>query len=108
MDRLFAAAPGLGAPLLAARVPRAFVDLNRAVDELDPAVIEGVTRNSHNPRIESGLGVIPRVVAGGRAIYSGKLTRAEAEARLHRYWHPYHQTLRGLIDSTHRCSARRC
>lgn len=100
VDRLFGAAPALGAPLLVARAPRAFVDLNRAADELDPAVIEGIFRQSHNPRIESGLGVIPRVVAGGRAIYSGKLARDEAEARLRRYWHPYHQALRSLLDRT--------
>lgn len=79
VDRLYASAPECGAPLLAARVPRAFVDLNRAADELDPAVIDGIARSAHNPRISSGLGVIPRVVAGGRAIYAGKLTQTEAE-----------------------------
>ncbi len=101
VEELFAAAAQLGAPLLAARVPRAFVDLNRAPDELDPALIEGVGKVPHNPRISSGLGVIPRVVSGGRQIYSGKLPLAEAEARLHAYWHPYHQTLRDVIETTH-------
>ncbi len=100
VDRLFGCAPDHGAPLLAAQVPRAFVDLNRAADELDPAVIDGIGRSAHNPRITSGLGVIPRVVAGGRAIYSGKLPLAEAERRLRRYWHPYHDLLRRLLDQT--------
>lgn len=100
VDRLFDQAPSLGAPLLVARVPRAFLDLNRAADELDPAVIEGLDRVPHNPRINSGLGVIPRVVAGGRAIYRGKLTRIEAEDRLARYWHPYHDALETLIRET--------
>ena len=69
VDELFGMAPELGAPLLAARAPRAYIDLNRAADELDPAVIEGLVRVPHNPRISSGLGVIPRVVAGaGRSI----------------------------------------
>ena len=98
VDELFGMAPGLGAPLLAARVPRAYIDLNRAADELDPAVIEGIVRVPHNPRISSGLGVIPRVVAGGRAIYRGKLALAEAEARLRRFWHPYHQALADLVE----------
>lgn len=101
VEELFAAAAELGAPLLAARVPRAYIDLNRAPDELDPALIEGVGKAPHNPRISSGLGVIPRVVSGGRQIYSGKLPMAEAEARLRAYWHPYHRTLRELIESTH-------
>lgn len=100
VDRLFSAAPDLGAPLLVARAPRAFIDLNRASDELDPALIEGVMRPAHNPRISSGLGVIPRVVSNGRAIYRGKLTMAEAEARILRYWHPYHGALRGLMHET--------
>ena len=100
VDSLFDMAPQFGAPLLAARMPRAFLDLNRAHDELDPGVIEGISRPAHNPRISSGLGVIPRVVAGGRAIYRGKLPLAEAEARIARYWHPYHTALRELIRTT--------
>jgi N-formylglutamate amidohydrolase len=98
VDRLFDMAPDFGAPLLVARAPRAFLDLNRAADELDPGVIEGIHRSAHNPRIASGLGVIPRVVAGGRAIYRGKLTLAEAETRITRFWHPYHQALAMLIE----------
>lgn len=100
VDRLFDMVPGLGAPLLTARAPRAYIDLNRAADELDPAVIEGIVRAPLNPRVSSGLGVIPRVVAGGRAIYRGKLSLAEAEARLRQHWHPYHATLGALVEET--------
>lgn len=100
VDRLFSAAPRHGAPLLAARIPRAYLDLNRAADELDPAVIEGIDRVPHNPRVSSGLGVIPRVVAGGRAIYRGKLPRTEAEHRIRTVWHPYHSTLKTLLDES--------
>lgn len=101
VDVLFDSAPDWGAPLLAARAPRAFLDLNRAADELDPAVIDGIGRSAHNPRISSGLGVIPRVVANGRPIYRGKLPRTEAEARLARWWHPWHDRLRRLIEESH-------
>ncbi len=100
VDELFSAAPDLGAPLIAARIPRAYIDLNRAPEELDPALIEGVARVPHNPRVSSGLGVVPRVVANGRAIYRGKLTLAEAEARIARYWYPYHAALKALIDES--------
>ena len=100
VDELFDAAPACGAPLLAARVPRAWIDLNRACDELDPALIEGVPRSGHNPRISSGLGVIPRVVANGRAIYAGRIARAEAEARIETAWRPYHAALRRLTDDS--------
>ncbi len=49
VDELFVEAPVCGAPLIAARVPRAFIDLNRACDELDPALIEGLPRAPTTP-----------------------------------------------------------
>jgi N-formylglutamate deformylase len=101
VDQLFDSAPRAGAPLLRAGAPRAFVDLNRSVDELDPALIEEVSRNGHNPRIASGLGVIPRVVANGRAIYTGKITLAEARHRIDTYWRPYHEALQAQLDQAH-------
>lgn len=100
VDLLFADAPAHGAPLLAARAPRAYVDLNRAPDELDPGVIDGAPRGGLNPRISAGLGVIPRVVSNGRAIYRGKLTYDEAQGRLGRCWTPYHACLHGLLEAT--------
>lgn len=100
VDELWSGAPAHGAPLLAARMPRAFLDLNRASDELDPALVEGVRRVSHNPRIASGLGVIPRVVAGGRPIYAGKMPLADAHRRIRDWWRPYHATLQRLLDES--------
>jgi N-formylglutamate amidohydrolase len=98
VEDLFAAAPAYGAPLLAARVPRACVDLNRSADELDPVLIAGAARRALNPRVAAGLGVIPRVVAEGRAIIDGKLPLAEAERRLRVYYRPYHARLRALLE----------
>jgi N-formylglutamate amidohydrolase len=97
VDELFGAAPAAGAPLLAARVPRACIDLNRAADDLDPALIAGASRRSLNARIAAGLGVIPRVVGEGRPIIEGKLSLAEAQRRIATYWHPYHERLRALL-----------
>jgi N-formylglutamate amidohydrolase len=102
VDELFASAPSHGAPLLTLSVPRAFVDVNRGTEELDPALIRGVEKTHHNPRVTSGLGVIPRVVAGGRPIYRGKIPLAEAEARLRSHWHPYHARLKTLVNEEHR------
>ncbi len=102
VDQLFDSAPEFGASYLISGAPRAYVDLNRSPDELDPVLIEGIRRQGHNPRIASGLGVIPRVVAGGRAIYKGKISKREAQRRLEAYWHPYHKTLQRLLDEAHR------
>ncbi|MGG7644754.1 N-formylglutamate amidohydrolase [Rhodovulum sp. YNF3179] len=101
VDILFDRAPDFGAPLIAATAPRAYVDLNRGADELDPAVIRDVSQTVHNPRIASGLGVIPRVVSNGRQIYRGKISREEATARIDRYHRPYHAALRQLLQDSH-------
>ncbi|KPP88558.1 MAG: N-formylglutamate deformylase [Rhodobacteraceae bacterium HLUCCO07] len=101
VDHLFDCAPEFGAPFLRAGAPRAFVDLNRGAEELDPALIEGVPRIGHNPRIASGLGVIPRVVANGKAIYRGKLPLKEAQRRLDTYWRPYHRILQHQLNEAH-------
>jgi N-formylglutamate deformylase len=101
VDQLFASAPEHGAPLLLAGAPRAFIDLNRGADELDPALIEGVRHAGHNPRVASGLGVIPRVVAGGRAIYDGRMSLLEARERIDLYWRPYHAALTLEMNRAH-------
>lgn len=97
VDELFAAAPQFGAPLICASAPRAYIDLNRGADELDPAVVEGVRATGLNPRIAAGLGVIPRVVAEGQGIYVGRISRAEAAERIARHHAPYHEALTGLM-----------
>lgn len=101
VDMLFDAAPEHGAPILSANMPRAYVDLNRSPDELDPALIEGARRYGHNPRVASGLGVIPRVVANGRAIYRGKLAMGQVQQRIENCWHPYHDALQSLLEESH-------
>ena len=100
VDQLFMSAIDNGAPLLAASAPRAFVDLNRNADELDPAVVDGVHLVGSNPRISSGLGVIPRVVSEGRAVMQGKISVDDAKDRLDRFYHPYHAQLCELMDTS--------
>lgn len=100
VDQLFMSAVQNGAPLLAASAPRAYVDLNRSADELDPAVIDGVTIVGSNPRISSGLGVIPRVVSEGRAVMQGKISVQDAKTRLDRFYYPYHAQLRELLNTS--------
>ncbi|HUF86259.1 MAG TPA: N-formylglutamate amidohydrolase [Thermohalobaculum sp.] len=99
VDELFAAAPGHGAPLLAATAPRAWLDLNRSPAELDPALIRGVRLRDAtlNQRVAAGLGVIPRVVAEGAEIYRTRIALAEAEARIRTVHAPYHAQLESLL-----------
>ncbi len=103
VDELFAAAPQLGAPLLSARFPRAYLDVNREAYELDPAMFsDALPRfvNAGSPRVRMGLGTIARIVANGEEIYAGKLRFAEARRRIEGLYHPYHRTLRQLVEET--------
>jgi N-formylglutamate amidohydrolase len=103
VDELFAAAPILGAPLLSARFPRAYLDVNREAWELDPTMFaDPLPRfvNAGSPRVRMGLGTIARIVAVDAEIYAGKLRFAEAERRIENLYHPYHRILRRLIAET--------
>jgi len=101
VDLLFDDAPNYGAPLLRALFPRAYVDVNRARDELDPRMFaDALPRDadSRSSRVIAGLGVIPRIVADGHDIYSRKLFYTDAQRRLTTCYDPYHAALSTLIE----------
>jgi N-formylglutamate amidohydrolase len=103
VDEIFGGAAGLGAPLLRARFPRAYLDPNREPFELDPAMFSDELPafvNTRSPRVRVGLGTIARVVATGEDIYARKLSLAEAMARIDRLYRPYHRALRQLVAAT--------
>jgi N-formylglutamate amidohydrolase len=105
VDALFAGAGEAGAPLLRARFPRAYLDLNREPYELDPRMFEGPLPefvNTRSLRVAAGLGTIPRVVADAREIYKGRLAVDEAIARVEALYKPYHATLRALMERARR------
>jgi N-formylglutamate deformylase len=99
VDELFDFVPELGAPLIAARFPRAFVDANRAPGELDPLMFDAPVAavGPRTPRVAAGLGVIPRIVRDGLEIYGARLPAAEAGFRIARFYRPYHEALARLV-----------
>jgi N-formylglutamate amidohydrolase len=102
VDELMAASPVLGASLLVADFARAYVDLNRSPDELDPDLIHDLPsgdRRVPSPRVLAGLGVIPRTVGDGVEIYASRLSFAAAQARLNEVYVPWHAAIEGLIEA---------
>ena len=97
VDVLIAPAAERGAAVLLARLGRAWVDLNRAPEDLDPLLIEGLEPGQAPPRAAAGYGVLPRLSGDGRPLHRRRLTRAEAEARLDAVHRPWHAALAELM-----------
>jgi N-formylglutamate amidohydrolase len=103
VDELFAGIVPMGAPLMTACFPRAFLDLNREPYELDSRMFDGRLppfANTRSMRVAGGLGTIPRIVADGQEIYRSRLPVDEALRRIDWLYKPYHRILRQLIHRT--------
>jgi N-formylglutamate amidohydrolase len=104
VDELYRAAPEFGAILMGAVFPRSYLDPNRAVDDLDTALIDEPwplpLAPSHKTR--AGLGLVRRVARTGTPIYDRKLSVAEVLARVERYHVPYHRVLDEACVRLHR------
>ena len=104
VDELFGSAVALGAPMLAANFPRAYLDVNREPWELDPRMfVEPVPpyANIRSARVAGGLGTVPKLVGEGLDIYAGRLPLTEAVARIEAVYKPYHDALKRLLTRTH-------
>ncbi len=104
VDELFGSAVALGAPMLVANFPRAYLDVNREPWELDPRMFtEPVPSfaNIRSARVAGGLGTVPKLVGEGLDIYAGRLPLAEALDRIDVVYRPYHDTLKRLVTRTH-------
>ncbi len=105
VEELFGGAVGLGAPMLTANFPRAYLDVNREPWELDPRMfVEALPSfaNARSARVAGGLGTVPKVVGEGQDIYPSRIRIAEAVARIDALYKPYHVRLKQLVTTTHR------
>jgi len=87
-----------GAALLVAHAPRAMIDLNRAVEEMDwEMLVQRGPQASITGRIgrraRSGLGLVPRRLPGLGEIWKRPLDEAELDARIRGIHNPYHAAL---------------
>ena len=103
VDRLVVQAPRRGATLIAGRMGRAYVDLNRDPAELDPELVDGVA-GPVGAKTAAGYGVLPRLSGDGRPLYDRRLSLAEAVGRLDAVHAPYHAGLEALmLEARSRC-----
>ena len=107
VDRLLDGATAAGAALIAGRIGRAYVDLNRAPGDLDPVLIaEAPADAAPGAKTLAGYGVAPRLAGDGTALYDRRLSLAEVRERIARVHAPYHAALAELMQAAHRRHGR--
>ncbi len=105
VEELFGFVMDLGAPLLHAHFPRAYLDVNREPYELDPVLFrEGLPHyaNTQSVRVVGGLGTIARIVSESDEIYREPLSIEAALQRINRLYAPYHEALSELLIESKR------
>lgn len=101
VEALFATAVDHRAQMICAHYPRAFVDLNRAENEIDPVLLDQAipAHQDHNsPRVKAGLGTIPRIVAEDTPIYDGLISADDAKLRIRDIYQPFHQQVAMTLE----------
>lgn len=95
VDRLISKAPEHGVTLIAANFPRAYIDPNRAPDDIDAEMLEAVWPEplSPTPHSVGGTGLVFRVMRDAAPIYDRSLAIDEVRRRLDICWRPYHAAL---------------
>jgi len=103
VDELYAAGPGLGALLIAARFPRSYIDPNRSLLDIDASLLEAPWPGPAIPsrKTELGIGLIWRVLDSGEPIYGRKLSIEEVKRRIVDYHQPYQRAVKDALDHTH-------
>lgn len=100
VDDLISDAPRYGILLIAATFPRAYIDPNRAIDDLDLQVVGDDWGDPLNPTAYSdlGLGLVFRTGLDNKPIYERPLGRASVVKRIDKYWRPYHEALETALQ----------
>ncbi len=93
-----------GVPLIEATHARAILDLNRAEQEYDPAMLDG--RLPHPPlpseRVRRGYGLFPKFAAPGIAIHRARIPATTAAARIEALHRPWHSAIGAALDAARR------
>ncbi len=102
VDELYAAAPEMGAPLLAALWPRTYLDPNRNAGDVDLELLDGPWPWEYVPsgKAKVGKALLWRTLEDGRPIYTGRLKPDAVRGRIERCHAPYHAAIRGLLDAS--------
>ena len=85
---------------LVARTPRAWIDLNRAEQDVDPGMLRaplGTTAAPMSAKARGGLGLIPRRTPQLGELWHRRLDPAEVRHRIAQDYRPYHARLAQVL-----------
>lgn len=100
VDELVVEAAEAGASVIAAEFPRCYIDVNRAENDIDPAVLAESWPLPLEPsdRTLLGLGLVRRLCKSGVPVYQAPLPAAEIQKRIDQCYRPYHAALQKEIE----------
>lgn len=105
VERLWSAAPELGATLVQAHFPRSYIDANRSLSDFDTTMLDapwpaadGVMPAPSARTRELGMGLVWRQTPTRASIYARKLGVDEVRRRIDRCWRPYHAAVQQACD----------
>ncbi|MFM0335056.1 N-formylglutamate amidohydrolase [Paraburkholderia fungorum] len=100
VDELWAAVPEQGGVLLGAHFPRAYIDPNRAITDIDEQLLAEPWPEPLSPEKYTlrGMGLIRRDALPNVPMYARKLSVAEVQYRIDSYYRPYRATLKNAAE----------
>nr|WP_240764079.1 N-formylglutamate amidohydrolase [Paraburkholderia silviterrae] len=103
VDELWSGVPAHGGALIGAHFPRAYIDPNRAVTDIDAELLAEPWPESlvPEPYTLRGMGLIRRYALPGVPLYDRKLPIAEVRHRIDAYYRPYRAALREAADAAY-------
>ena len=110
VERLWDAAPSIGATLVHANFPRSYIAPNRAARDIDVSMFDAPWPFVAEPSprcLEHGNGLVFSQTPEHRAIYARRLGVHEVRMRIDQCWRPYRQALAEAIH-THRQQHGHC
>lgn len=103
VDELVSGCLARGIGLVAAEFPRAYIDANRPIDDIDESMLDAPWPGGAVPTDKSarGMGLIRREILKGVPLYDAPLSVAEVDRRIENYYRPYHAAVREGLDRLH-------
>ncbi len=89
-----------GHQTVVANTPRAWIDLNRAPDDFDPAMLSPAPRMARplSAKARGGLGLVPRRTSGLGDLWLHPLSPAALQERVELIHEPYHAAIGEALD----------